>query len=504
MQQFLKNIFFRNKFQYERLDHTILEQSKEEIIRLLQQKKHNIVIFWNWALGGKWDSLLEKTPLIHTNKLHTTHKVMLAAEITKLHKTTPTMIEKIADILSAYYAHDQVLVIRSSWQWDAQWVWIYHSEWIHNTPQSITQAIQKVIQSNHSPNAYAYRQKIWALTDDFWVIIEPCIGSVYQNHKNEFCLSPLFSGWARSSSSSIGMWINFWLWWWVNEEDYIYIEDFKPTKSLHNLEKKEIKWPYSFFKENYFITEISKEGESWYHELLMHAYNINQTSYSNEKIEFAYTWKLHNILENSTSKLYYFLKKHPWTYIERATQLWSLKSSTHEKTYITQIGMYNDEDEFFEELRWARKIIDLGTCIRSWWKSFTHIIVVWGEYAQDIWFLEDINQKYTDYLLCISQRSTLTQKLPYTCFSNAWSIIEFWIGMSHSWTPKWHFLWLMEATKLLFSTTKDTLYKFTSEINNFMLWEQKINDGMSVITIPENKLFVKQDQKTKQWGVFIQ
>jgi hypothetical protein len=518
----LRQLLFNEKFTCERIDHSILHEPNARLVDILQQKNPSIVILWNWSIGGKWDAFIEKTALIHKYWLHTTHKIIIASEITRQHNITPEIINSIAKAVAQYFSDAQVLVVRSSWQWDAQWVWIYHSELINNNPIRISEAIHKVIHSNYSTNAQAYRQKIWAQWDDFWVIIEPCIGTLHTNEKGDSCILPLFSGWARSSKQfDIDMWINFWVWWWVSEQKYLYVKnkDFYDIKNFHPIwsliDKNNPlfypKKPYNGYKK-YIINHVFHSDpklwnsflQVWKREIHTKAYNIDKDRCKSETIHYENIWTLYDKFKYTTNKLYNFLKKNPWTYIEWASQLWDNQRDDNQKVFITQIGNNNTIHERQNTIPWTQKVIDFQETIGTWTQSFSQIVIIKRPFDNYVKELENISAHYNNYLLCIAENCTLwDRKLPFTAFANAWSIIEFCNPQWHIWTPAWHYMWLLDAGKILFSATSNNLYKLTSSIETIMISEEKINDYLSLVTLPENTLFVQQEQKTGQWSVSI-
>lgn len=564
-----------NSISIEKID--ILSGTKKDIEEILLSIKDiypDILIIWNWEIWDKAKAFLEKTDKIHEVWFKTTKKIILCSDAIARcmedkrgdENYENSFFKKLIRSINTYYKKDSpLLIVRSSWQWDATGVWIYESDFVENNTELST-AIRNVYESNFTNSAKKYREKLGIKNDGMWIIIEPCIGDVYKSKRdNEYDRSemeffwPQLSGWYQKQESwTVEIWINGWLWWWVEsrnfdklkckheewanlwqvmlnkyfDEEYLRIE-----RQLDELRRFWVRIPKKTKEE--FLQEIWVNPEEhinkWENislklqKRILSKVSMHGLSDYNKRpfddVEVPEHIK-NNIFKYPLWEFIKSIKDLEWNigssqYLEWVTKLdWEWKFDT----YITQIADQIKNTLSVDLNRDSKCILEFHHNIaHSWIKTNIQEIVIVPNYPEyngkriyddryargRNWlslseFMAETNSKNNNYLLVIDQRNIgWWWGLEFDWFSNATWIIEYW------WYNSWHenpisshYSWLMSKSDILFAYTENDISTIFSElftIDNLSRREVKF------LKIPNDKIITwVQDAKKWIWKLFLE
>lgn len=421
-----------------------------QILLTLKQENLDIVVIWAGELGDKAKSFREKTQAIHQVGLSTTKKILLWSDIVEQCIDDKRILTAVSQAVSTYYDYAPVLITRSSGQWDAQGVGIYESYLTVNNPISILKAFHKVTDSNDTPRAIDYREKLWIVQKGMWVFIEPCIGNI---HYDKYIWPELSGRWKTNESWILELWVSGGIGWGVRDRNYynILLNTYFQT-TLKDYIQNDIN---NFRSKNFANISLFRQFEKKYG-LEIPMYNIEDKciadmALSKEIKEEIYKYPIAK-LKKSIQQLEK-INKVP-QYFERA----AVHNGKWEfTTYITQLA-----DALYTTLTIDRKqkgkcLADIRNVIGSWTKEFTKILYV--NVSHDLSYdyhgekkdLATYNKQNKDYLLIISDTVTYgDQDLDFEEFSNAGAIIEIVGRLTHSGEPSSHYRWLMSTVNILF------------------------------------------------------
>ena len=410
--------------------------------------KSGIIILWTGAIWEKVQWFIDRSRSIQKSWFISTQKIILASDVAKESMQSEQFLRTIAQNISTYYKQYPVLIIRSSGKWDAHWVGIYESSLTINNSDNIYTTIKKVISSNDTPAAQEYRSKTGIKSDDFAVCIEPCI---WNTHEESFW--PELSWRAKTNTEwEKEIWLVLWQWWGVDEKSYFHITVTTTIKQSLEETLEANKYGDNGFIARKYLWDSPVSRRDW---LL---YNIShQTSQKYEferaSMEKIYSYNLEWLLQNIWTLDRYCKKPQ---YIERA----SMVTKNWWRNYITQIADISHEIIKVEFPPSWQVLWETSNILRSGEKRVNELLFIrqgssFVNSTQCKKMLKEYNDTHQNYWLILSANLTFWyQKLSFNYFSNASFIIEVADSTWHQWHPASHYTWLLEATDILFSTTR--------------------------------------------------
>jgi len=485
--------FAANKVSIKRIDNFWHTKEMYDVFDSVAKVQPDIFILWNGDIWDKVEQFIKKTKQIHKAGLDSTKKLILWSDNVSQRSSQEDFPSLLSEKIANYYSYAPVLVVRSSWQGDAQWVWIYNSYFTLNDPIAITAAVHKVLESNYTPSAILYREKLWLQKDTMGICIEPCIGSIHDNRY----FWPTISGRSkRNDAGCLELWMAAGVWGGVSDRNY-YRMAITPEQEARIDDKKvypEISSMYSrLLADNLF------SGQKYNTIFDLNTGTVSDVDLWNVFKSHAASFPILQFIQ-SIKKLEKKMKAPQ--YIEFAGNY-----INENKMYITQIADSIHEDMVVNLKQSWKLLLKSDNPRLSWIKEFDKVVVIDIHSAcrgleQDVIVksLSKYNESNKDYLLIVSDQLTCGgQELPFTAFSNAWWIIEKQSALWHWSPPASHYEWLLSSVNIFFSTYNNDI---GSVFNNMTM--KKFWPYGSIKELCDYKFILVQDAKKWISHLFLQ
>ncbi len=485
---------------------SVIWDTKTHVSHHISQNIHNIlsqsnyIVLWNGEIWEKAQELLKNKLTLESVGFEVPKTLVLAHDFleklfdldfshtNEIDKRTEIDTAEINDIYFEqlwksleYFSHETPLVIRSSWENDAQGIWIYKSDFCVFTKEWLIESLKTVLKSYFSPSAFAFRKTqnssskydyysclntfIYNENKElnhftFWIIIQNIVGTKIENSYT----TPL-SWIALTSTPHDPEWyflIDTWLCGAVNGGWY----------KLTYKESEEM--DFDFWEFLYKNADKANEYNVFHQESKWLVYDAELQTFSSNILD-AY-------INIDLEKYFHALKKlevHLWT----PTYLEFAYNQESEKFVVLQIASIipsnNQNGEW--KLQWE-KIIEAGNVIWNGEKIVNHIFCL-GENNYET--LKDFNTTHKNYILIVPGFfSTIHKEFlqnNFDFYSNATAIIHTFHYQQYGGAIS-HYSWQIKAAWKMFGVTnietKD-LYK--------NLWSQDIISWKFHIICDEKK-----------------
>ena len=487
---------------------------KEDLNKILlsvQEQHPHIVIIWDGDIWDKAKWFIDKTDKIHEAGFKTTKKIMLWSDISSQSETDKNFLNILSHAISTYYKDMPVLIVRSSGQGDAIWVWIYSSNFVKNTPADIAVAIDKIHASNRSISAVEYRRILWISTAEMWICIEPCIGNLYTPHDNYSYFGPDLSWrWGKDELWVQELGVYPWIWWWVTNRNYTHIESEYHKRSLLS-DFIPINWeiPSNFTIGGVFSSHYPVSLFVWNRLVKTRGFSSDSAPIyrieSNEIFDVPLIWKQKENISNyplwnvltSIRALEKNLKSPQYFEWAAVNTWWKFD------TYITQIAdQIHDSLSVNLQQKW-NCILETKDLVRSWMRDFDKVLLIkWNDATASSYYIQKLfeyNKNNKNYLLLVSDKITYgSLNLPFENFSNAGWIIEIPSVLWHLSSPSSHYKWLLSATNILFWVLAVMSQSAFKNIKS-----RSVDKHNLLKEFTQNKFRLVQDAKKWVWKLFL-